>query len=149
MVESYRRLVWELRGSGHRVTPDSDQDLDGLGGDQLRSAIASALAEAQASIHLLGESTGGRPHGFDMDLVPMQLAFAAEEARKKAGFLRLIWAPAVLLSQAVDGAERGPRDPLSVVDRLGGRLPTDQIDGDTASRFNEYVLQRLKRLVPS
>jgi hypothetical protein len=34
---------------------------------------------------------------------------------------------------------------MSVLDRFDRRLTTDQIDGDTASRFNEFVLQRLER----
>jgi TIR domain-containing protein len=144
MVESYRALVSELQGTGYRVTPDSEKDLGKLG-EQTRSAVVNALAEAEASVHLLGDKTGGRPEGLDMDLVPMQLAVAAEEARKKTGFVRMIWAPKVLLTGTFAEGETACRDPLSVVDRFGERLPTDQIDGDTASRFNEFVLQRLER----
>ena len=86
-----------------------------------------------------------------MDLVPTQLAAAADEARKgeagtKAGFERMIWAPRVLVLGASEQVEAVQRDPLGVVDEFGGRLPTDQIEGDPApSRFNEFVLQRLER----
>jgi TIR domain len=145
MVESYRTLVCELRGTGFRVTPDPDKDLGNLG-EGVRSAVVNALAEAEASIHLLGQRTGGRPDGLDMDLVPMQLAAAADEAKRKPGFVRLIWAPTVLPPRTFAEVEIARRDPLSIVDRFCGRLPTDQIDGDTASRFNEFVLQRLERL---
>ena len=150
MEEEYRTLVRELRGTGYRVTPDPDKRLDELGGD-VRSAIVNGLAEAEASIHLLGKRTGGRPEGLDTDLVPMQLAAAADEARKgeagtKAGFERMIWAPRVLLLGASEHVEAVRRDPLGVVDEFGGRLATDQIEGDPApSRFNEFVLQRLER----
>jgi hypothetical protein len=142
MLEVYRTLVWELRGRGYRVTPDADKDLGDVG-EEVRSTVAGALKDAEASIHLLGQRKGGRPDGLDMDLVPMQLAAAADETRKKPDFIRMIWAPKVLMSQT--GAEGG-RDPLKVVEGFGALLDTDQIDGDTASRFIEYVLQKLERL---
>jgi hypothetical protein len=145
MVESYRALVSELQGTGYRVTPDVDKDL-GKFGNGIRSAVVNALAEAEASVHLLGDKTGGRPGELDMDLVQMQLAAAADEARKKNDFVRMIWAPKVLLTSSE--GEVIPRDPLNVVDRFCERLPTDQIDGDTAWRFNEYVLQRLGKKKP-
>jgi hypothetical protein len=59
-----------------------------------------------------------------MDIVPMQLAAAADEARKKADFVRMIWAPKVLLPGTSAGGETVPREPLSVMDRFGERLPT-------------------------
>jgi TIR domain len=141
MIESYWALVSELQGSGYRVTPDSDSDF----GQDARSAVVNALAEAEASIHLLGNRTGGRPDGLDIDLVPMQLAAAADEARKRASFVRMIWAPKVLPPETSARGGIVGRDPLSIVDRFGERLQTDQIDGDTASRFNEFVFQRLGR----
>jgi TIR domain len=142
MLESYRALIWELQGRGYRVTPDGYKDLNDLG-EEARSTVVKALEDAEASIHLLGQRKGGRPDGFDMDLVPMQLAAAADETRKKPDFVRMIWAPKVFLSQTGPEVER---DPLKVVEGFGARLDTDQIDGDTASRFTEYVLQRLERL---
>jgi TIR domain len=145
MVQSYRTLVRELREEGFRVTPDPDKDLGDLG-EKVRSAVVNALAEAEASIHLLGTRKGGRPDGLDMDLVPMQLAAAAEEAKRRPGFERMIWAPFVLPSGTSAEAKMARRDPLDVVDQFGERLEPDTIDGDTASRFNEFVLQRLERL---
>jgi TIR domain len=142
MLEAYRALVCELQGRGYRVTPDADKDLSEVG-EEVQSTVVHALEDAEASIHLLGQRKGGRPDGLDVDLVPMQLAAAAEESRKKPDFVRMIWAPKVLMLQA--GAEV-ERDPLEVVEGFGARLDTDQIDGDTASRFTEYVLQRLERL---
>ena len=149
MVEYYRTLVEELRGTGFRVTPDPDKDLSKLG-EEVRSAVVNALAEAEASIHLLGTRTGGRPDGLDMDLVPMQLAAAAEEAKRRPGFERMIWAPTVLPAETSARAKRARRDPLKILKRFGQRLlETDQIDSDTASRFNEFVLQRLERRRPA
>jgi hypothetical protein len=146
MVESYRTLILELRGAGYRVTPDPDRDLGKLG-EEVRSAVVKALAEAEASIHLLGTRTGGRPDGLDLDLVPMQLAAAADEAKRRPGFGRMIWAPAVLPAETSAQAKRTRRDPLKVLKRFGQELlEMDQIDGDTASRFNEFVLRWLERI---
>src|SRR5262249_54169120 len=46
MLESYRTLVYELRGAGFRVTPDPDKDL-GSHGEDVRSAVVNALAKAE------------------------------------------------------------------------------------------------------
>jgi TIR domain len=135
MVDQYLTLVRELRGRGYRVTPDSEKELS------KPAEVFEALSEAEASIHLLGESTGGRPHGFDLALVPMQLAAAADEATKRRDFVRMVWAPRVLLSRRL-AKERD--DAFNVVERFGARLSTDKIVNDTASRFNEYVLQHLR-----
>jgi TIR domain-containing protein len=144
MVQPYRTLVKELQDAGFRVTPDPDKDVVNLG-DEIRPAVVKALGEAEASIHLLGARTGGRPDGLEMDFGPMQLATAADEAKKRPKFERLIWAPIILPSGTSDEAKIA-RDPLEILGRFGQRLlETDQIDGDTASRFNEFVLQRLGR----
>jgi hypothetical protein len=144
MIEYYRSLVEELWGTGFRVTPDPDKDLSKRG-EEVRSAVVGALAEAEASIHLLGTRTGGRPDGLDMDLVPMQLAEAAKEAKRKPGFERLIWAPTVLPAQTSAQAKR-VRRPLKILERFGQQLlEADQIDSDTASNFYLHVLQRLER----
>ena len=142
MLEAYRALVWELRGRGYRVTPEADKDLSDVG-EEVQSTVVGALEDAEASIHLLGQRKGGRPDGLDMDLVPMQLAAAARETTRKPNFIRMIWAPKLLVSQTGSETER---DPLKVTEQFGARLDTDLIDGDTASRFTEYVLQRLERL---
>jgi len=145
MEEYYRTLIEELWGTGFRVTPDPDKDLSNRG-EEVRSAVVGALAEAEVSIHLLGTRTGGRPDGLDMDLVPMQLAAAAEEAKRKPGFERLIWAPTVLPEKSAQ-AKRARRNPFQILKRFGQRLlEADQIDSDTASNFNLHVLQRLERL---
>jgi hypothetical protein len=144
MLEYYRTLVEELQGTGFRVTPDPDKDLSNRG-EKVRSAVVSALAEAEVSIHLLGTRLGGRPVGLEMDFVPMQLTAAAEEAKRRPGFERLIWAPAVLLAKDAKG-KSARRDPLKTLERFGQQLlEADQIDSDTASNFNLHVLQRLER----
>jgi hypothetical protein len=147
-VEYYRTVVEELRGTGFSVTPDPDKDLSDRG-EEVRSAVFSALGEAEASIHLLGTRTGGRPCGLDIDLVPMQLAAAAEEAKRKPAFERLIWAPKVLPAETSARA-KVRQDPLKILKGFGQRLlETDKIVSDTASNFNDYVLERLQRTLVS
>jgi hypothetical protein len=79
----------------------------------------------------------------ETDFVSLQLASAALEAQKRSSFYRLIWAPKVLPQRCLV-PDCTPRDPFAVVDRFNRRLQTDQIDGDTAAKFNEFVFQRLK-----
>ena len=143
MLPSYRSLVRELEGAGYRVTPEPGKDLGTLLGNEVQSLVVEALSGAEASIHLLGKRTGWRPDGLDIDIVPMQLVAAAEETKRKSGFERIIWAPVVLLETSAQ-PETARRDPLEVLGRFGQQLlPTDQIDSDTASRFNQFVLQHL------
>ena len=97
MVQPYRALVRELQDTGFRVTPAPDKDIGNFG-DEIRSEVVKALGEAEASIHLLGTRTGGRPDGLEMDLGPMQLDAAADEAKRRPKFERLIWAPIILPS---------------------------------------------------
>src|SRR5262249_40035786 len=66
----------------HDGSPDPDNDLGNVV-EKVRPVVVKALAEAEGSIHLLGQGTGARPDGLDMDLVPMQLAAAADETRRK------------------------------------------------------------------
>jgi hypothetical protein len=75
--------------------------------------------------------------------VPFQLECAAAEAAKRPSFQRLIWAPKVLPTRESDAREFAARDPFNVLSRFGARLPSDQVDSDTATRFNEFVFQRL------
>jgi hypothetical protein len=143
MVDEYQTLTRELSRKGYRVVPDPDKCLPS-DGEAVRALIIDALATSTASVHILGERTGGRPDGLDIDLVPLQLASAAVEAKKmKTSFQRLIWAPKVLPRDAAISAPARLRDPLQVLERFDQRLPSDQIDGDTPTRFNEFVLQRL------
>jgi hypothetical protein len=144
MLEDYRRIVAELRGHGFRVVPAPDTNPSEWGKEEIRSAVVSALAKAEVSIHLLGDRPGS------MDLVSMQLRAAAEKAKtaaketkRKPGFERLIWAPAVLLVPD-DEAPRAPRDPFEVLDQFGQWVESDQLFSDTYANFRRDLLQRLE-----
>ena len=135
------------QGAGGRGIPCyarlQARTLGTLWGTRCDPSSSKRFLEAEASIHLLGKRTGGRPDGLDMDIVPMQLVAAAEETKRKPGFERMIWAPVVLPGN-ICSTKTARRDPLEVLGRFGQQLlPTDQIDSDTASRFNQFVLQHL------
>ena len=136
---AYRTLVRELAGRGYGVVPDPQQELPNDGPAAVE-AIARALAQADTAIHLLGERRGFQPDGARDGIVPLQLAEAGRQATARAGFERLIWAPKIMPGAAPDSA---PRDPLAVLQQFDQLLPSDQIEGDTESRFDEFVLQRL------
>jgi hypothetical protein len=142
LASSYDRLVKELEGLGHAVVPPPERELPSDGSLATR-AIAEALAGAELSIHLLGERRGFRPDGLEDGIIPLQLAAAADEAARRPGFTRLIWAPKIIPD--ADGAAAGARrDPLQVLEGFGSALgPQDAIEGDTCSRFVDLLRQRL------
>ena len=144
MVSEYQALTAELTRSGYRVVPDPAADLPETG-EEAQAVISSGLAESELSIHLLGERTGIRPDGLDADIVPYQLDSAAAEARKRPEFYRMIWAPKVLPVRGGDGNEVAQRDPFKTLVMFSTKVPTDQVDSDTATRFNQFVFQRLEK----
>jgi TIR domain len=146
MVEEYRTLVRELRGRGYRVLPNPDKDFGTTDGAEIKAAVETALAEAEAAVHVLGERRGFRPEEAGLELVPLQLAATEKKAAEKTDFVRLIWAPEVLLPGSSNESQMPRRNPLSVFADFGGQLlEGDQVVGDTLSRFSEVVLQRLER----
>lgn len=89
MNAPYDALTSELTRRGYCVLPDPATELPETAEDA-QSAIVSGLAEAELSIHLLGERTGVRPDGLNTDIVPFQLECAAAEADRRPAFYRMI-----------------------------------------------------------
>jgi len=158
LLEPYETLVRELRSRRYTVVPDAQSPLPDEGG-AVQEMIRSSLARAELSIHLVGERRGFRPDGLDVGIVPLQLAQAAAEAARRPGFHRLIWTPKIVPAGGVPDADgepdtdefteavTGARDPLQILAQFDLQLPTDEIEGDTAARFNEFVIQRLEATV--
>lgn len=144
MVEAYRTLVRELRGSGYRVVPNPDEVYDKADGANVEAAVKAA----EASVHLLGERRGKGLKGHNLDFVQFQLSAAGNKASKTKDFLRIIWAPEVMPQSGSDQAGVEPRDPLVVFAQFGGRLRQkyDHVVGDTLSQFNQIVLRQLERM---
>jgi len=141
--EPYRALVEELLRSGYSVVPDPSKSPPDTG-DEAEGIVVNGLADAELSIHLLGERSGIRPDGLDSDLVPFQLARAAAEADRRPSFHRLIWAPKALPTLSDEIAETSPRDPLDVLARFDQSLPSDIVHGDTWKDFQEFLFYRLE-----
>jgi hypothetical protein len=152
-LDAYCVLVKELWTRGFTVVP-ATRPLDEAGervddrpptgylpseGTATLAEVRAALATSEASIHLLGERRGFIPDGLQEGIVTLQLAEARAEGERRPSFRRLIWAP-----KTIPGLEPLPsRDALSVLGQFDKFIDSDEIEGDTSARFNEFVLQRL------
>ena len=153
MRASYGRLVRELRGKGHAVVPDPEADIP-LDSTAI-AFIDAGLKKAEISIHLLGDRAGPAPED-QPAIVKLQLDLAAAKASAgaAAGFHRLIWAPRLIeaVGDAQTGAPAAPaaaqRDPLAVLAKFDRQLPTDKIEGDTLSRFVDFLTTHLIAIAP-
>jgi hypothetical protein len=142
LLEEYRCLTNELVQRGYRVLPDPSISLP-EDCEQVKALTEEALTQSILSVHLLGERKGVRPDGLEQDLVPFQLSAAASRVATDSNFYRLIWAPKIMPRSHQGDSEQVTRDPIDVLTAFGDRCASDQIDGDTATRFNEFVLQRV------
>lgn len=143
MRTAYARVVEELEQRNYEIRPSAS---DSIPVEDARAFAQGALSEAEASIHLLGESQGGQPDGCP-PIVQFQLDLAAERAKMNPDFKRIIWAPKVLVRD--DGAaSESERDPLAVLKRFGEQIPSDKVDGSEISAFVEFVVQHLERIAP-
>jgi hypothetical protein len=153
MRAAYGRLVKELCGKGHAVVPDpaADIPLDATA----TAFIDAALNEAEISLHLLGDKTGPAPEDAS-PILKLQLDRAAAKAAAAggSGFHRLIWAPkqpeaaGEAPGGAVPATAAADRDPLGVLARFDRQLPTDKIEGDTLSRFVDFLNAHLIAIAP-
>jgi hypothetical protein len=151
MRAAYDRLVKELQGRGYTVVPDPKEEIPYT--SSAAAWIDEALTSAELSVHLLGEKPGYAPEGEER-IVKLQLARAAarvpaapdSRADLDRSFHRVMWAPKVL----ADGAS-GPaleRDPAEVLSKFDRQLPADKIEGDTLSKFVDFLIQHLVNTAP-
>jgi hypothetical protein len=154
MEQAYLRLVEELQGRSISVVPSPKERIPA---DKSAAAfVVGALAQAEFSIHLLGEKSGYTPEDTNLPIAELQIREAAvressqTEAQRAASnaFRRLIWAPKILDRSPVDGQSITPRDPLGVVNSFDRQLPTDKIESDSISKFVDFVVQHLERTTP-
>lgn len=150
MRKAYDRLVAELTQKGYSIVPDPAQDL--VPDATAREVVDRALAAAEVSIHLLGEKHGPAPED-EPPLVDLQLAQAAARAEplvenddRRSGFHRIIWAPRTLDGSGTTNAATAARDPFAVVAAFGREHDGDCIEGDTLSRFVDFLQQHLVRI---
>lgn len=140
--DCWLRLANDLRGSGYTVLP-----VEGRLSDTLPAAeaeIAGALARAELSVHLLGESEGGKPDGSEETLARLQLRLARELAGRQVGLPRVLWAPKWLPERP-----GGKRDPFEVVRRFGGLSPGEEVYGEEVTDLSQWLRGRLNPSAPA
>ena len=109
-------------------------------------AIDTALLDAEIAVHLLGEKAGDAPED-QPPMVKLQLARAAVRASKdiQAKFHRIVWAPS--LWTIPSNTDKPPteimRHPLEVLAKFDQQLATDKIEGDSLSKFVDFLNQHL------
>jgi hypothetical protein len=85
-------------------------------------------------------------------MVKLQLARAAAREGKDDGkkFHRLIWAPSrwTALADASQPAREITRHPIEVLTRFDSQLPTDKVEGDSLSKFVDFLNQHLVAIAP-
>jgi hypothetical protein len=156
MREPYSRIAKELEGRGYAIVPAIDSELP-----RDSSALAyidTALTEAELSIHLVGEKPGFAPDDVKLDrIVKLQLSRAgarvdeapAPGAVPHRAFRRIVWAPRLIEGSSVPDEAPAERDPLAVLAAFDRQLATDKIEGDTLSKFVDFLVQHLLLSAPS
>ena len=152
MEAAYSRLAFELQGKGYTVVPEVNSDIPKNAA--VRDYVRSALDKAEVSVHLIGEKRGFVPDDDALDpIVKLQLGFARERPARSASpsdsrFRRILWAPKILDASDQPVGPAVERDPLEVLERFDGQIPTDKIDGDILSKFIEFLFQYLAETAP-
>jgi hypothetical protein len=152
MREAYSRLVEELSGRGYAVVPPATEEIPNDA--SATQFVERALAAAELSVHLLGERAGYAPEDAE-PIVKLQLTRAAARVPAEAdgteawsrSFRRIVWAPKVVEATATI-AGKADRDPLAVLTKFDRQLATDKIEGDSLSKFVDFLFQHLDRTAP-
>src|SRR5262245_52109427 len=143
MRQGYDRVVSELIGKGHTVVPEPTEDIPL---DSAVDAIDTALLDVEIAVHLLGEKTGDAPED-QPPMAKLQLARAAVRASKdiQAKFHRIVWAPSLwtIPSNTDKPPTETMRHPLEVLAKFDQQLATDKIEGDSLSKFVDFLNQHL------
>lgn len=155
MRPHYQRIVKELVGRGYKVVPDPADDIPD--DKSVVPFLDTTLASAEASVHLLGEGAGFAPEGQEERIVCLQLKRAAIRVSALPPsvevpgreFERIIWAPRIMDDTLDSRAAASGRDPLKVLQRFHEQLPNDKVEGDTISKFVDFlVLHLAERATP-
>jgi TIR domain len=152
MREAYGRLVDELHGRGYAIVPPATEEIPNDA--SATEFVNQALAAAELSIHLLGEKTGYSPEDVE-PIVKLQLSLAGAHVPAEAdgtdtwsrSFRRIVWAPKVL-EEAANLERKVERDPLAVLAKFNQQLATDKVEGDSLSKFVDFLFQHLDRTAP-
>ena len=148
-ARGYDRIVSELVGKGHTVVPPPKEEIPL---DTAVDAIDAALSNAEISVHLLGEKAGDAPED-QLPMVKLQLARAA--AKEAQGRGRKV-SPRHVGAQPLDRPSqaqlcrrpRPTRHPVDVLAKFDSQLPTDKVEGDSLSKFVDFLNQHLLAIAP-
>jgi hypothetical protein len=139
MEDAYRTVVAELRSDGYTVVPDPDGKIpDSVAAPEY---VDAALAQAELSIHLLGERAGAR------DKSPPIVGLQLERAALR-DFRRVIFAPKVFADPDEPARVLDDRDPIAVRDRFGRGLDSDTVIGDGLGDFVVELKNYLRKEAP-
>jgi hypothetical protein len=141
MEVAYLRTANNLMALGHKVLPPPNEDI--CHDASTAGLIEAAMAQADVSIHLLGEGDLAPDEGDP--IVRLQLACAGEQASRSPGFTRIVWAPKI-----PDGGSASSsgalRDPVAVLNAFDKYLPGDRVLGDVFSGFLSFLRVQLAKL---
>lgn len=107
----------ELRQRGYGVLPEQKLPLEEVAATE--SAIRRDLARCALSVHLVGTRYGSTPEDDARSIVRIQEQLAAEHGGKSDAFLRLLWIPPGLTTDALSIKDERQR---SFVSELHNRL---------------------------
>jgi hypothetical protein len=89
----------ELRQRGYGVLPEQKLPLEDV--KQTESTIRAALKRSALSVHLVGTRYGSTPEDDARSAVLIQEQLAAEHSAANPAFLRLLWLPPGLMTEAM------------------------------------------------
>src|SRR6185295_6637213 len=89
----------ELRQRGHGVLPDQKLPLEEV--KQTEGMVRNAIARCALSVHMVGTRYGSTPEDDARSAVRIQEQLAAEHGAATSGFLRLLWMPPGLMTEAM------------------------------------------------
>ena len=89
----------ELRQRGYGVLPEQKLPLDEV--KQTENSIRAALARCALSVHMVGTRYGSTPEDDARSSVLIQEQLAAEHGAANSEFLRLLWMPPGLMTEAL------------------------------------------------
>lgn len=134
--DAWQRLANDLDGAGFATVPVGGRLPDKA--SDAETGIRTALATAEISVHLLGESEGATPDGGSETYARLQLRLAREHGDAGPGFERILWAPKWL-----PGPQADKRDPFEVVDRFGPLGDGEHVFAEDVTNLSQWLRRRL------
>ncbi len=140
--DAWQRLVNDLEKSGFAVTPAEGRLPDSA--SRAEAEIRAGLANAEMSVHFLGESEGVKPERSADGIVRLQLRLAREHALASTAFRRVLWAP-----KWTPEHRDKKRDPFEVIARFGDLQPNEEIYAEEVTDLSQWLRDKLTPRAPA